>query len=144
MSKVSPQLRNIARRVIAHESGAYKSANTRTLADFSACEKLRPYLATLMGKGGFRALLLRALAVANAEVLWLRRVQVKEDGSLEGLDELHGQLKPDELLEGRVVLLAQLLGLLVAFIGVNLTVGVLRDIWPAVPISHSDFYERTK
>ena len=137
-------MRNIARRIIAYESGAYKSAETRTLADFSACEKLRPYLATLMGKAGFRALLSRALTRANAEVLWLRAVQVKADGSLEGLDELPRQLKPDELFEGRVVLLARLLGLLMAFIGVNLTVGVLRDIWPTVPLSDSDFYEQTK
>jgi len=142
MSRVSPQIRNIARRLIAYESRAYKSAETRTLADFSACEKLRPHLAMLMGKGGFRALLSRSLAVANAEVLWLRAVHVRADGSLEGLDELHRQLKPEELFEGGVVLLAQLLTLLVAFIGVNLTVGVLRDIWPAVPISDLDFTNR--
>jgi len=137
-------MRNIARRVIAYESRADKSAETKTLADFSACEKLRRHLAALMGNGGVRALLSRALAVANAEVLWLRAVHVKADGSLEGLDELQGQLKPDELLEGAVVLLAQLLGLLVAFIGVNLTVGVLRDIWPAVSLRDLDFYERIK
>ena len=48
-------------------------------------------------------------------------MHVKADGSLEGVEEHHAQLDPDELFEGRVVLLAQLLGLLVAFIGENLT-----------------------
>ena len=92
-----------------------------------------------MGNGGFRALLSRALALANAEVPWLRAVQVKADGSLEGLEELHAQLDPDEFFEGRVVLLAQLLGLLVAFIGENLTLRLVREVWPKVPLDDLDF-----
>jgi hypothetical protein len=71
-----------------------------------------------MGNTGFHALLSRALALANAEVPWLRAVHVKADGSLEGLDE-PGKRKwtRKEIAEGALFLLAQLLGLLVAFIG---------------------------
>ena len=82
-----------------------------------------------MGEGGFRALLARALALAAAEVPWLRAVQVKADGTLAGWEELPAQLDPDEYLEGRVVLLAQLLGLLVAFIGEKLTLRLMREVW---------------
>ena len=92
-----------------------------------------------MGNAGFRALLSRALALANAEVPWLRAVQVKADGSLEGLEELHAQLDPDEIFEGRVVLLAQLLGLLVAFIGENLTLRLVREVWPKLSLNDLDF-----
>jgi len=104
---------------------------------FHCCEKLRPHLATLMGDGGFRALLSRALA--DTEVPWLRAVHVKPDGSLGGLEELHVQLDLDEFFEGRIVLLAQLIGLLVAFIGENLTLRLVREVWPNVPLNDLDF-----
>jgi len=92
-------------------------------------------MVTLMGNGGFRALLSRSLAVANAEVHWLRALHIKADGSLEGLEALHAQLDPDDFLEGRVVLLAQVLGLLVAFIGEKLTLRLVREVWPKVPLN---------
>ena len=132
MSRATPQMRNFAKRLIADEARGNKPSATKAPADFRACEKLRPHLATLMGNAGFRALLSRALALAQAEVPWLRAVHVKADGSLEGVEELHAQLDPDELFEGRVVLLAQLLGLLVAFIGENLTLRLVREVWPKV------------
>ena len=52
---------------------------------------------------------------------------------------LHAQLDPDEFSEGGVVLLAQLLGLLVAFIGENLTLRLVREVWPKVPLDDLDF-----
>ena len=66
---------------------------------------------------GFRELLSCALPRAQAEIPWLGAVHVKADGTLEGLEELNAKRNPDELFEGGVVLVAQLLGLLVAFIG---------------------------
>jgi hypothetical protein len=92
-----------------------------------------------MGKVGFRELLSRALALANAEVPWLRAVHVKADGSFEGLDELGAQVDPDEIFEGRVVLLAQLLGLLVTFIGEDLTLRLVREVWPKLSLNNLDF-----
>jgi hypothetical protein len=83
-----------------------------------------------MGSGGFRGLLSRALALANAEVKWLRVVHVKADGSLEGLDQLGTQLDADEVFEGGVVLLTRLLELLVAFIGEGLTLRLVTEVWP--------------
>jgi len=128
-------MRHFAERLIVFETKDDKSSTTTTSAAFPVPEKLRPHLAALMGNGGFRALLSRALALAGAEVPWLRAAQVKEDGSLEGLEELRAHLKPVEFLEGRVVLLAQLLGLLLAFIGENLTLRLVREVWPKVPLN---------
>ena len=132
-------MRNFAERLVAYETRGKKSSATKTPAAFPVCDKLRPHLATLVGNAGFRALLSRALALANEEVAWLRAVHVKADGSLEGLEELHTQLDPDEWFEGRVVLIAQLLGLLVAFIGENLTFRLVREIWPKVRLDDLDF-----
>lgn len=138
-SRRIPQMRDLAERLIARETREDKSSATKTPAAFPVCEKLRPHLATLMGNTGFHALLSRALARAEAEVPSLRAMQVKADGSLAGLDELEAQLDPQELAEGRVVLVAQLLELLVAFIGENLMLRLVREVWPKLSVNDLDF-----
>jgi hypothetical protein len=65
-------------------------------------------------------------------------VHIKTDGSFEGFDEFGAQVDPDEIFEGRVVLLAQLLGLLVAFIGENLTLRLVREVWPKLSLNDVD------
>jgi hypothetical protein len=57
-------------------------------------------------------------------------LQLQADGSLEGLKEVEGKLDQPAITEGEVVLVSQLLGLLVTFIGPALTSSLLRDIWP--------------
>ena len=42
-------------------------------------------------------------------------------------------------MESRIVLLAQLLGLLVAFIGETLTLHLVRDIWPKTTLNDMGF-----
>ena len=95
-------------------------------------------MVTLMGDTGFRALLSRALARAEADVPSLRAVKVEADGSLAGLDKLELQAAPEQLAEGRVVLVSQLLGLLVAFIGETLTLHLVREIWPKLSVNDLD------
>ena len=130
---------NFARRLIVQETLENKSRGAETPEAFHASDRLRPHLATLMGNNGFRALLMRSLALANAEVPWLRAVHVKADGSLDGLKALHLHLGPEEFLEGRVFLLAELLGLLVAFVGPNLTEHLVGEIWPQNSPADLDF-----
>lgn len=142
-------MRDFAERLIAYETRGNKSSRAKTSATFNVGEKMRPHLATLMGNAGFRALFSRALALANAEVSWLRAVRVTADGTLTGLEELEAQISPKELSEGRVVLLAQLLGLLVAFIGEDLTVRLVCEVWPKLSahdlnFSKGDKNEKTK
>src|SRR5476649_386911 len=117
MSRATPKMRDFAERLIAYETKGSKSSETKTPAVFLVGEKIRLHLTALMGNVGYRALLSRALALASAEVPWLHAVHVKADGSFGRLDELGGQVGPKKIAEGSEVLLAQLLGLLVAFIG---------------------------
>jgi hypothetical protein len=137
-------MRNFAKRFIICEANGNKSARTKPPAAFDVCEKLRPPLATLMGNGGFQALLSRALALAAAEVPWLRAMHVRSEGTLSGLEDLPVRPDPDTLLEGRIVLLAQLLGLLVAFIGEDLTLRLVREIWPREPLHDLDLAKGNK
>src|SRR5450759_5552497 len=138
MSRATPKTRDFAEGLIAHETRENRSSETKTPAIYLVGEKLRPQLATLMGNVGFRALLSRSLALTNAEVPWLRAVHVNADGSFEGLDELGAQVDSDDIFEGRVVLLAQLLGLLVAFIGEDLTLRLVREVWPKLSLNDVD------
>ncbi|MEI7819481.1 MAG: hypothetical protein WCK55_01085 [Verrucomicrobiota bacterium] len=82
---------------------------------------------------------MRALSLASTEDPSLRPVRVKADGSLEGLEELQAQGNPAEIAEGSVELVAQLLGLLVAFIGENLTLQMVREVWPKLSLNDLDF-----
>jgi len=135
MGQVSSQLRSLAKRLVTLEEGRKPARSTKPGA-FDACERLRPQLVPLMGVGGFRALLLHALALAAPEVPWVRAIKVKEDGALELSEGLSIPSDPDILREGKVALLAQLLGLLVAFIGENLTLQLVRDAWPKARRDH--------
>jgi len=130
MNRATPQMRAFAEVLIACETSETPSFGSTHPVDFPVFEKLRTPLAMLMGNGGFRALFARAHALARAEIPWLRGLHVNTDGALAWEEELHPSLAPAEILEGRIVLLAQMLGLLVAFIGPGLTARLIGEIWP--------------
>ena len=79
-------------------------------------ERLRVYLARVIGADGFTAMLRRALALARTNVPSLQSVNVSADGRLEGLEELGGEVDAPAS-----VLTAQFLELLVTFIGESAT-----------------------
>jgi hypothetical protein len=120
----------LARRLLAYEAAAGKTSQPREVAVFCVCEKLRRSLCALTGVAGFRSLLSRALALAKAEAPGLSAVQVMADGSLQGPGELEPQIDKNHVGEGGVILIAQLLALLLTFIGEALTLRLVQDIWP--------------
>jgi hypothetical protein len=130
MEQTTSAVRDLARRLLAREAGESEPAGTRGQAALRASEKLRAHLSKLVGVAGFQALLARALALAKAEVAWLDAVRVQPDGSLEGFGETARKQDAHEARKGEVALLAQLLGLLVTFIGEALTLRLLQDVWP--------------
>ena len=116
-----PQTRDLAQRLIASEGAAGNTSEPMEFAAFRVCETLRRPVCALAGVPGFRSLLSRALTLARAEAPSLSAVRVAADGSLEGLDELGRQIDKDQVREGGVILIAQLLGLLLTFIGETMT-----------------------
>ena len=126
-----PQTRELAQRLIAYESAAGKTSEPTKFAAFRVCETLRQPLSALAGVAGFRSLLSRALTLARTEAPGLRAVQVAADGSLQGLDELELQIDKDLAREAGVILIAQLIGLLLFFMGEGLTVKlVISEVLP--------------
>jgi hypothetical protein len=65
-----------------------------------------------------------------AEAPSLSAVQVAADGSLKGLDELASQTDKKQASDGGAILIAQLIGLLLTFIGDGLTLQLVQDVWP--------------
>jgi hypothetical protein len=124
---LSPQTRDLARRLIAYEGAAGKTSEPLEFAAFRVCETLRRPVCALAGIAGFRSLLSRALALARAEVPSLSAVRVAPDGSLQGLDELGRQIDKDQARVGGVILIAQLLGLLLFFIGEAMTLRLVTS-----------------
>lgn len=122
-SEATTRARDIAQHLIAYEAIADGPAAEAQPAAFLVCEKMRRPLSKLTGSAGFRSLLVRALALAKREACTLDAVKVKEDGSLDG---------PACCAEepGGALLIAQLLGLLITFIGDALTMRLLYEIWP--------------
>jgi hypothetical protein len=130
MSNGALKMKEFTLRLLAYESVSGKPTNAKDSVAFRVCEKLRVQLTKTTGVRGFSALVSRALALAGAEVPWLRALQINSDGSLKGLHELEAKLDSRVVTEGQVVLLSQLLGLLITLIGPALTLQLLQDIWP--------------
>jgi hypothetical protein len=126
-----PQARDLAQRLLTCEAAAGPSAGENTLAVLRVAEKFRRTLTALTGAAGFRALLSRALTLAQLHVPSLSAVQIKPDGSLEGFSELLNE----EAAQGGVMLMIQLIGLLVAFVGEELTLRLVLDVCPDLPVS---------
>ncbi|MEO7725680.1 MAG: hypothetical protein ABIS45_00320 [Burkholderiales bacterium] len=125
------KLKEFARQLLAYEATA-KPAGAKDAGAFCVCEKLRVPLGRLIGIIGFRSLLARALALAGDDMPLLRALHIKADGTLEGINELQAKLDEGEIGRGEVALVAQLIGLLVTFIGEGLMLGLVQGVWPKV------------
>jgi hypothetical protein len=133
MKHTTPPMRSVALSLVTYETRGKKlPATSKNVVALQACEKLGRQLATLTGTLALRALMTRALTLAAKEVPWLSEVQLTANGSFQGLAELELRLVEENLTDGAVVLLAELLGLLVAFVGDTVTWRVLQDVWPHI------------
>jgi hypothetical protein len=125
-------MRNLAHRVISAEHRPRDSADTEARAALRVCEKIRASLSALVGTHGFRALLMRAQTLAKAEAAWLGKLEVNAHGALVFPPGLEYELGAKEMAEGGTALIAQMLELLVTFIGEALTQRLVQQIWPEV------------
>jgi len=102
--------------------------------DLSAIEKLRPYLMTLMSRLGFHALLLRAQALTVNDAPWLAELTIHDDCTFGSTGKRAFKLPTEAVQDGCHLFLAQLLMLMESFIGENLTLQLIREVWPELPL----------
>jgi len=120
---------DLVRRLLTLEAEQGKDPTPLSDAAERIFDKMRTHLSKRIGQEGFRTLLARALALTKKLFPSLRAVRIEENGSLAGL---HGAA---ESSEAAVALLACLLGLLVTFIGEDLTLRMLGAVWPELDVN---------
>jgi hypothetical protein len=81
-----------------------------------------------VGVEAFQALASRALALARSESPQLSAVQIAANGGLRGLGEVESQMDLDETDEAGIILIAQLLGLFLTFLGEATTLRLIEDL----------------
>lgn len=128
----SPAVDDLVRRLVRHEAGGARDAESLAAAVDAACRKLSGELETLLGRGGVAALLGRAVNLAGREFAFLGAARVRLDApvALEGLREaLHGR-GAEEAEDASTALLAILVGLLVNLLGEELGLRPVMSAWP--------------
>jgi hypothetical protein len=138
---------DMARRLVSYEAVTGETSEPPEPAVFRVYEKLRQPLCALAGVAGFRSLVVRALTLAEVEAPGLSALQVTDDGYLQRLHSL-GEVDPriDKNLAGeeRVILIAELLELLLTFIGETLTMRLVQDVWPDAAFDDGNFGDERK
>jgi hypothetical protein len=120
--------RDLARSLVACEVDARASSLQTQPATVRVYERLRRQLGAPVGVDGFQALASRALALARSESPQLTAVQVTANGSLRGLGEVESQTNADEDGEAGIILIAQLLGQFLIFLGEATTLRLIEDL----------------
>jgi len=120
--------RELARSLVASEAEASSTSLRTGPATVRVYERLRRQLGAPVGVDGFQALASRALALAKLESPRLRAVQVTAKGGLSGLGDIESQTDADEDREVGVILIAQLLGLFLTFLGEATTLRLIEDL----------------
>jgi len=127
--------RDLARNLVASEKDASTASLQTEPATVRVYERLRRQLGAPVGVDGFQALASRALALAKSESPRLNAVQLTGNGGLRGLGEVESHTEPEEGGEAGIILIAQLLGLFLTFLGEATTLRLIEDLRLQVDIA---------
>jgi hypothetical protein len=120
--------RELARSLVASEADAAEPRLHTEPATVRVYERLRRQLGAPVGIDGFQALASRALALAKSESPRLSNVQVTPNGGLRGLGEVESEMNANEDGEAGIILIAQLLGQFLTFLGEATTLRLIEDL----------------
>jgi hypothetical protein len=120
--------RDLARSLVASEAHANTTSLQTEPATVRVYERLRRQLGAPVGLDGFQVLASRALAMAKSESPRLSAVQVTANGGLHGLVDVESHAESDEDGEAGIILIAQLLGLFLTFLGEATTLRLIEDL----------------
>ena len=127
--------RELARSLVASEADASTTSLHTEPATVRVYERLRRQLGSPVGVDGFQALASRALALAKSQSPRLSAVQVTANGGLQGLGEVESQTDSEEDGEAGIILIAQLLGQFLIFLGEATTLRLIEDLRLQVEVS---------
>jgi hypothetical protein len=129
------RLSDFARRLLRHEAESVGHAGQIAAGFESACRALHDRLAPLISSSGFHTLLDRGLRLAARDSPFLASVSISTNGdcAISGLAAIE-ERDPAEVADALTMVLAHFIWLLVIFIGENLGLRKVREIWPEVPL----------
>ena len=122
------ETRDLASSLVAREAGASTTSLHTEPATVRVYDRLRRQFSAPVGADAFQVLASRALALARSESRRLSVVQITANGSLSGLGEIESQTDRDVDGEVGVMLIAQLLGLFVTFLGEATTLRLIEEL----------------
>ncbi|MDQ6672620.1 MAG: hypothetical protein M3069_18085 [Chloroflexota bacterium] len=136
MSRAAPAHADLAQWLLAHEIVGATDAPALADATERVFEKLSDRLSRLVSAAGSRALVSRSLYLARAEFPFLEGVRAgtTAERCFEGLTERIQDVETSEAGKGLLAVLVALLHLLIGFIGEDLTVRLVREVWPDIPL----------
>jgi hypothetical protein len=132
----------LVRRILASEAGNSQDPDHLFDAAERVFEKMRAHLSKRIGPEGYRTLLLRAVVLSLADFPKLCNLRLETNGAIAGLrpaaePDSTGKSSSEALqasLDGAIAVETRFLDLLAAFIGEDLTLHILRAVWPGVPL----------
>jgi hypothetical protein len=122
------ETRDLARSLVAHEADTGTASLRTEPATVRVYDRLRRQFSAPVGVDAFQVLASRALALAKSESRRLSAVQITANGGVRGLGEVESHTDTDEDGEAGVILIAQLLGLFVSFLGEATTLRLIEDL----------------
>ena len=98
------------------------------------CAKLFQRLNLLIGEGGFHAIVKRSLNLTTSEFPWVTDVKIEQHPacSFRGLHESIEGRDSAEASEGFAAITANIIWLLVTFMGEDLILSLVDDVWPGI------------
>jgi hypothetical protein len=132
--------RELAGWLLVREIGDRDGLDAEVEAAELVCRKLSRRLGKLVTPAGCQAVLARGLHLARAEFPFLDgvRVGVLPEVCLEGLGESTAGVEPVQARAAIALALASVVGLLATFIGDELTLRLVRDVWPDARLGETD------
>ncbi len=125
---------DLATWLLAQEIGPEADPSGLSAAAERVCQKLGRRLSNLISPAGSQAILSRSLYLARAEFPFLDGVRARTppDFGFEGLSRRVHAVGPDQMSQGLRAVLGIVFDLLVGFIGEDVTMGVVAEVWPDV------------
>lgn len=128
-----PGLRKWSRRLLEHQADNPSHPQALLAAAEPVCQGLQEKLITLIGSDGCRVLISRAWVLTRREFPALNPIETNGNCHLQGQDKSLQGLDAEQAAEVQVVMLANLLWLLMIFIGEDLSMHLMYELWPDLP-----------
>jgi hypothetical protein len=127
---------DLASWLLAKETDAAADTPGLAAAAERVCQKLSRRLSRLVSPAGSHAIVSRALHLARVEFPFLEGVRAAgaAEACFEGLDARLHDIEAGAACKGLLAVMGLLLDLLVGFIGEDLTLRLVREAWPDLPL----------